>query len=97
MQFEDSELPCKSEWPDIVMCGNLFDHHPIENFTNLKYIQSYSVGLETFPLDYIKTHNIEIYNSADVYSVPIAEFAISGILQICKCSGFFYNNQKNHL
>ena len=47
-------------------------------------------------MDYIKQHNIEIHNARGVYSIPMAEFAIAGVLQIYKQNRFFYENQKEH-
>jgi phosphoglycerate dehydrogenase-like enzyme len=45
---------------------------------------------------YVKIHNIEIHNARGVYSIPMAEFAVSGVLQLYKQSRFFYERQKNH-
>lgn len=81
---------------DAVICNGLFLYTPIERFTNLKYIQLTSAGLDRVPLDYIKERNIRLYNARGVYSVPMAEFAICGVLQLIKQSRFFYNNQKKH-
>ena len=48
------------------------------------------------PLDYIRAHGIELHNAAGVYSVPMAEFAVCGILQLYKQSRFFAANQAQH-
>lgn len=47
-------------------------------------------------MNYVKEHKIEIHNARGVYSIPMAEFAISGVLQLFKQARFFSNNQKNH-
>jgi len=44
----------------------------------------------------VKAHNIEIHNAKGVYSIPMAEFAVSSVLQMYKQSRFFYENQKRH-
>ena len=44
-------------------------------------------------MEYIKEHNIKIFNARGVYSVPMSEFAISGVLQLYKKSLFFLNNK----
>lgn len=93
LQNEKDELPCPYEEVDGVICNGLFLYHPIEKFTSLKYIQLTSAGLDRVPLDYIKAHRITINNARGVYSVPMAEFAISGVLQLYKQSRFFYGNQ----
>lgn len=80
-----------------VICNGLFLYNKIEQFKSLKYIQLTSAGFDRVPLDYINEHKIKIYNARGVYSVPIAEFALTGILQLVKQSRFFYENQKKHL
>lgn len=79
-----------------VVCNGLFLHNPIERFTNLRLIQLTSAGLDRVPLDYIRAHGIELHNAAGVYSVPMAEFAVCGILRLYKQSRFFSENQAQH-
>lgn len=81
---------------EAVVCNGLFLYNPIERFTNLRLIQLTSAGLDRVPLDYVRAHGIELHNAAGVYSVPMAEFAICGILQLCKQSRFFAANQVQH-
>lgn len=81
---------------EAVVCNGLFLHNPIENFTGLRLIQLTSAGLDRVPLDYIRAHGIELHNAAGVYSVPMAEFAVCGILQLYKQSRFFTENQTRH-
>lgn len=78
---------------DAVICNGLFLYHDIKTFVNLRYIQLTSAGFDRVPIDYIKKHDIKIYNARGVYSIPMAEFAIGGVLQIYKKSKFFYKNQ----
>ena len=80
-----------------VICNGLFVYNDIEQFKSLKYIQLTSAGYDRVPMDYIKQHGIEIHNARGVYSVPMAEFALTGILQLVKQSRFFYENQKQHI
>lgn len=80
-----------------VICNGLFLYNKIEQFKSLKYIQLTSAGFDRVPLDYINEHKIKIYNARGVYSVPMAEFALTGILQLVKQSRFFYENQKQHM
>lgn len=81
---------------EAVVCNGLFLYNPIERFTNLRLIQLTSAGLDRVPLDYIRTHDIELHNAAGVYSIPMAEFAVCGILQLYKQSRFFAANQAQH-
>lgn len=94
LQQEKDELPCPYDWVEGVVCNGLFLNHPIQKFTNLKYIQLTSAGYDRIPMEYLKEHNIEIHNAGGVYSIPMAEFAICGVLQLYKQSRFFYQNQK---
>lgn len=87
------ELP---EHYEAVVCNSLFLYNSIESFTNLRLIQLTSAGLDRVPLDYIRAHGIELHNAAGVYSVPMAEFAVCGILQLYKQSRFFAANQAQH-
>lgn len=96
MQYENDELPCDYEWVEGVICNGIFLSHPIEKFTNLRYIQLTSAGFDRVPMDYVKEKNIEIHNARGVYSIPMAEFAICGVLDLYKQSRFFTENQKNH-
>ena len=97
MQQEKSPLPCDASWVEGVICNGIFLSHPIDQFANLKFIQLTSAGFDRVPMEYVKENNIEIHNARSVYSIPMAEFAISGILQLVKQSRFFYENQKQHI
>ena len=94
MQQEKDALPCEYNWVEGVICNGLFLHHPIEKFQNLKYIQLTSAGYDRVDLEYIQKHGIEIHNARGVYSIPMAEFALSGVLQLYKQAAFFYENKK---
>lgn len=97
LQYEKDELPCDYEWVEGVICNGLFLHHSIEKFINLKYIQLTSAGYDRVPMEYVEQHNIRIYNARGVYSIPMAEFAIAGVLQLYKHMDRFAENQKDAL
>ena len=46
-------------------------------------------------MEYIKENNITIFNARGVYSVPMAEFAVCGVLDLYKNTSFFYENKKD--
>lgn len=96
LQYEKEELPCAYEWVQGVVCNGLFLTHPIEKFTNLRYIQLTSAGFDRVPMDHVSEHHIAIHNARGVYSIPMAEFAIAGVLQLYKQMTFFYENQKKN-
>lgn len=96
MQCEKDELPCEYAWVEGAVCNGLFLQHSIENFANLKYIQLTSAGFDRVPMDYVRKNNIEIHNARGVYSIPMAEFAIAGVLHLYKQMRFFSEKQKEH-
>ena len=94
MQQEKDELPCDVAWVEGVICNGLFLTHRIEQFVNLKYIQLTSAGFDRVPMDYVQEKGIHIFNARGVYSVPMAEFALSGVLSLYKQQRFFFEKQK---
>ena len=97
MQFEKDELPCEYSWVEGIIGNGIFLHHPIEKFTSLKFIQLTSAGFDRAPMEYINKNNIKIFNARGVYSIPMAEFALSGVLSLYKKLDFFAKNQKKHI
>ena len=93
LQYEKDALPCEYDWVEGVICNGLFLQHPIEKFKNLKYIQLTSAGFDRVPMEHVKEQHISIFNARGVYSIPMAEFAICGVLQLYKQARFFYKNQ----
>lgn len=73
---------------EAVVCNGLFLYNSIERFTSLRVIQLTSAGLDRVPLDDIRARGIALHNAAGVYSVPMAEFAVCGILQLYNRAAF---------
>lgn len=96
MQQEKDELPCDYEWVEGIIGNGVFLSHPIEMFTNLRYIQLTSAGFDRVPMDYVKEHGITINNARGVYSAPMAEYAVAGVLSLYKSQRFFAEKQKDH-
>ena len=97
LKFEKDELTCSYEWVEGVICNGLFLSHDIKRFTNLKYIQLTSAGFDRVPMDYVNEHEITIHNARGVYSVPMAEFALFGVLELYKQGRKFFHNQTKHV
>ncbi|MDC7249525.1 MAG: NAD(P)-dependent oxidoreductase [Sphaerochaetaceae bacterium] len=76
---------------DIVICNNLFSYHDINDFTSLKFVQFTTAGLDRVPLSELEKMNIQFSSARGVYSVPIAEWTISKILEQYKKSQYFFN------
>ena len=94
LQNEKDDLPCAPEWVEGIVGNGIFLSHPIEKFSRLRFIQLTSAGRDRVPMDYAQEYGITVNNAKDVYSVPIAEFAIAGVLQLYKELSAFYENQK---
>lgn len=97
LECETEVLPCNPVWVEGIIGNGIFLYHHIETFTNLRYIQLTSAGFDRVPMDYVNEHRITIHNARDVYSVPMAELAVAGVLQLFKDMTGFYENQKNHV
>ena len=95
-QQQEKDKTTDPEQYEAVVCNALFLYNPIEAFTSLKHIQLTSAGLDRVPIEFIRSHGIELHNAAGVYSVPMAEFAIGGILQLYKGSRGFDDSQRAH-
>lgn len=96
LQFEKDVIPCECEWVEGIIGNGIFLSHPIEKFNNLKYIQLTSAGFDRVPMDYVREHNIMINNARGVYSAPMAEYVVAGVLSLYKSQRFFIANQKVH-
>ena len=94
LQQEKDSLPCAYDWVEGVICNGLFLTHAIEKFVNLRYIQMTSAGFDRIPIDYVKQKEIEIYNAKGVYSVPMAEHALAGVLALYRRLPAMWENQK---
>ncbi len=94
LQQEKENLPCEPSWVEGIIGNGIFLSHPIEEFTNLQYIQLTSAGFDRVPMAYVKEKGIKINNARGVYSIPMAEYALSGVLALYKKQKFFSKNQK---
>lgn len=81
---------------DGVICYRFFCHNDIRRFTSLKYIHLTSAGTDHMPMDYIREKGIRLVNARGVYSAPMAEFALGGVLQLYKNALSFRKKQQNH-
>ncbi|MCH5191183.1 MAG: hydroxyacid dehydrogenase [Oscillospiraceae bacterium] len=96
-QDERGELAVDAKCIDAVICNGLFLYHNIDEFLSLKLIQLTSAGLDRVPLEKISERGIKLFNARGVYSVPMAEFAVCGVLELYKHSDLFFENQKRRI
>ena len=94
MQQERECLPVDAERIELVVCNGLFLWHDIDEFTNLRYVQLTSAGLDRVPLEKIRGKGIVLHNARGVYSVPMAEWAVFRVLERYKQGHWFYERQR---
>lgn len=96
LQQEKATLPVPYDWVEGVICNGLFLYHKADLFPNLKYVQLTSAGFDRVPVDLLTARGVRLHNARGVYSIPMAEFALCGVLQLYKKSHFFTKNQSSH-
>lgn len=97
VQDEREKLTIDVSQFEAVVCNGLFLQNDIRAFKSLRFIQATSAGLDRMPLDFIKENGIRLQNARGVYSVPMAEFAVSGVLSLYKHTAQFRTNQEKHV
>ena len=97
MPDERGDLPEGATDAEFTVCNNLFLYHELSLFPRLRCVQLTSAGLDRVPVAKIREKGIALYNARGVYSIPMAEFALWGVLSLYKQANFFYNNQKAHV
>ena len=97
VQDERVELTMDVSRFDATVCNGLFLKNDITRFQSLRFIQATSVGLDRMPLDYINEQGIQLFNARGVYSIPMAEWVLCGVLSLYKHLKSFSERQKNHL
>lgn len=92
-QQEKDPLACPGEWVEGIICNGLFLHHDLEEFPNLRYLQLTSAGLDRIPLEAMREKGIEIHNARGVFSIPMAEHALWGVLTLYRQGAAFLRQQ----
>lgn len=82
---------------EAVVCNGLFLYHSLQYFPNLRFVQLTSAGLDRVPIEQLRAQGVSLYNARGVYSVPMAEWAVCGVLSMYKHWNTFSENQKKHL
>lgn len=93
---EREPIGIPAEQFDAVVCNSLFLHNDITKFKNLKMVQATSAGMDRLPIEYMEKHHIIYYNAKGVYSIPMAEWALLSVLEICKNAYGFFEKQQEH-
>lgn len=82
---------------EAVMCYRFFDFNDIRRFTSLRVVHLTSAGYDHMPLDYLRERGIRLYNARGVFSAPIAEFALWGVLELYKCGARFRGQREQRV
>ena len=80
-----------------VIGNGLFLHHSPDDFPCLRYVQLTSAGFDRVPVEELQARGVLIHNARGVYSIPMAEFALAGVLQLYKQMDHFRCAKQNHL
>ena len=94
---DEKKAPENCDKYEAIICNGLFLHNDIGKFPELKFVQLTSAGYDRVPMEDIKKRNIVLRNAGGVYSIPMAEFALCGVLQLFKDSRLFSENQKKYI
>lgn len=95
-QMENEPLSQEMFTAEAIICNGLFLHNDLDKFPNLKFVQLTSAGLDRVPVQRMNEKGIILRNARGVYSVPMAEWTLSGVLTLYKHTNTFYSNQQNH-
>ncbi len=91
---ERDPLPCEPAGVEGIVCNGLFLYHSLDEFPRLRFLQLTSAGLDRVPLEALRARGVRVYNARGVYSAPMAEFALAGVLALCKRLRFFTDRQR---
>ena len=97
LQQEKDTLPLAAEEIEGVICNGLFLFHDIHEFTAMQFIQLTSAGTDRVPEAYIREKKIRLYPARGVYSTPMAEHALAGVLALYRQMGTFREQQRQHV
>lgn len=93
LQDERGPLPEGAHNVDGIVCNALFLNHAANDFPHLRFVQLTSAGLDRAPVTELAERGVMVFNAKGVYSVPLAEWVVMQILQLCKRARFFGRNQ----
>ncbi len=64
--------------------GNINSHEFVEKAINLRWVQSFSAGVNAYPLELMKQRDIVLTNAAGIYGPNIADHTIALALMLCR-------------
>lgn len=88
--FTGEELNCEA-----MVSLEVLSHNNIDDFKRLKFIQALMVGTDKVPMEKLKEKGIKYCNSRGIFDIPIAEFVVMRLLEICKNMRVFEKQTTN--
>lgn len=91
--FSQDKLDVKEHIPKadiLVTYGGDLTEELIESAVNLKWIMVLSAGVDKLPISTIEKRNIIVTNARGIHKIPMAEYAISMLLQV-------FRNEKTYI
>ncbi len=82
---------------EIIFNGGLIDGEKIKEFKNLKWIFSYSAGVDTYPLDVLKDMGVVLTNTSGVHAKPIAEQVFGAMIMFSRNLIEAFRNQEKRI
>jgi len=93
--IDEKEITSRMDFSNIeVLIGlNPFLKIQIKEMSKLKWIQLLSTGIDQLTKEIKSKSEIIITNIKGVYSIPISEWVVGKILDVTKCTRFFFEKQ----
>jgi len=93
--IDEKEITTQMDFSNIevLICLNPFLKIQIKKMPKLKWIQLVSTGIDQLTKEIKLKPEIIITNMKGVYSIPVAEWVVGKILDISKCTRFFFEKQ----
>ncbi len=95
-KMEDEPLSEEMYEVEAVICNGLFLYNDVDDFPNLRFVQLTSAGFDRVPYARMNERGIRLFNARGVYSVPMAEWTLTGVLSVYKQTNTFFENQREH-
>ncbi|QDP39428.1 D-2-hydroxyacid dehydrogenase [Radiobacillus deserti] len=93
----EEALPYLKDAEILLTYGEDLNEELIDQATALKWIMVLSAGMDEMPFPCIKERNILVTNSRGIHQIPMAEYAISMLLQVNRQAKTLIENQRNHV
>ncbi|MCP8617987.1 D-2-hydroxyacid dehydrogenase [Salirhabdus salicampi] len=81
----------------LITYGEDLTNKHIEQAKQLKWIMVISAGLDQMPFEAIEEKGILVTNARGIHSIPMAEYAIAMLLQVCRQSKQLIAHEQQHI